>query len=197
VAGAIARGELSLGLIAGGRARRLGGLDKAWLERDGQAQVQRLRQRYVEAVGPVLASANRDLARYAAVGLDAFPDRVADAGPIAALDALAAACATPWLFTLPVDLVDAPDGLLPALLHGRAANGARIRDEDGAQPLVALWRTAPLREALATALAQREHAVYRLQARLGMAEVHLDGLRLGNLNTPDDLRAAGFTVQAP
>ena len=37
---------VTLGLLAGGRASRLGGRDKAWLERDGQAQVMRLQQAF-------------------------------------------------------------------------------------------------------------------------------------------------------
>ena len=84
-----------------------------------------------------------------------------------------------------------------ALASGRAANGARLHDGHGPQPLVALWRTGALRDAVATALAAREHAVHALQARLGMAEVRLDGVRLGNLNTPGDLRAAGVQVEEP
>ena len=197
MADAIARGGLVLGLLAGGRARRLGGLDKAWLQREGQPQVLRLARALAGDVDHVLVSANRDLARYAAHGLAAVPDRVADAGPIGALDALAAACRAPWLLTLPVDVVEVPGGLAQALASGRAANGARLHDGHGPQPLVALWRTGALRDAVATALAAREHAVHALQARLGMAEVRLDGVRLGNLNTPGDLRAAGVQVEEP
>src|SRR5690606_30757778 len=197
MADAIARGGLVLGLLAGGRARRLGGLDKAWLQREGQPQVLRLARALAGDVDHVLVSANRDLARYAAHGLAAVPDRVADAGPIGALDALAAACRAPWLLTLPVDVVEVPGGLLQALASGRAANGARLPAGHGPQPLVALWRPGALRDAVATALAAREHAVHALQARLGMAEVRLDGVRLGNLNTPGDLRAAGVQVEEP
>lgn len=194
MAGTIQREGLCLGLVGGGRATRLDGLDKAWLERDGQPQVTRLAGAFASKVARILVSANRDLDRYAAAGLEAVPDRVAGAGPIAALDALASACAQPWLFTLPVDLVEFPPGLLRALASGRAANGAWAGDDDGPQPLVALWRVDALREAVARALAAGELAVHRLQARLAMAEVPLPGVRLGNLNTLDDLRAAG--VQA-
>ena len=194
---AITPRDLTLGLIAGGRARRLGGLDKAWLVRNGQPQVLHLAARFGAAAGDTLVSANRDLARYAVAGLRALPDRVADAGPLAALDALAAACRSRWLLTLPVDIVDAPADLAAVLAAGASASGARVRDEDGAQPLVALWRTEALRDAASAALAARELAVHALQARLGLAEVRLQGVRLGNLNTPDDLRAAGFQVQGP
>ena len=193
----IAAHDLTLGLIAGGRARRLGGLEKAWLERGGQPQVLRLAATFADAAGDVLVSANRELARLEAAGLRAVADRVEGTGPLAALDALAAACRSDWLFTLPVDLVDAPDDLLATLVAGRSTHGARLCDDDGAQPLVALWRTDMLRETVAAALAAREYAVHALQARLGLAEVRLRGMRLGNLNTPDDLHAAGFQVPNP
>lgn len=42
----IPRGDLTLGILAGGRASRLGGIDKAWLERGGTAQVTRIARRF-------------------------------------------------------------------------------------------------------------------------------------------------------
>ena len=188
----IPRSELTLGILAGGRASRLGGLDKAWLQRDGEAQVLRLVRRFRDRVGAVRISANRDLARYAAHGLSAVRDTLNDVGPFGGLDALAAACATPWLFTLPVDAVDAVPELLPALIAAQHGQGAYAIDDDGVQPLFALWPVAPLRQALAQAAESDRWAVRELQAALGMAAWRLDGLRFGNLNTPDDLAAAGF-----
>lgn len=189
---AIAREDITLGILAGGRATRLGGRDKAWLERDGIAQVVRLARRFGPETGAVLVSANRELPRYAQAGIDAVPDRIEDAGPLGGLDALAAACRTPWLHTLPVDLVDANDCLLRTLVSAAGADGARAQDESGLQPLVALWRVNALREAVAAALRDGSLAVQSLQLRLDMALVHFPGVRFGNLNTPDDLRAAGI-----
>ena len=65
-------------------------------------------------------------------------------------------------------------------------------DDNGAQPLVALWRVADLRRGLASAIASGDYAVQALQARLQMRLVRLPGVRLGNLNTPADLAAAGI-----
>ena len=185
--------QITCGLLAGGRATRLDGLDKAWLERDGVPQVLRWQRRFAAEVATTLVSANRDLSRYARAGLRAVPDRlVHQVGPIAGLDALAAECRTPWLLTLPVDLVGVNDCLLPTLAAGRDDDGAFARDDDGLQPLVALWRVAALRDAIAAALADGATAVQALQARLQMACVRFDGVRFGNLNTFDDLAAAGF-----
>lgn len=186
--------DVTLGLLAGGAGSRLGGADKAWLQRGGVPQVLRLAKRLSGETTSVLVSANRDFPRYAEVGLMAIPDRHAGIGPIAGLDALAAACTTPWLLTVPVDLVDVNDCLLRSLAAA-GGEGAFAIDDDGAQPLVALWRVDALREAVSPALAANEIAVHALQARIGMAGVRFAGFRFGNLNTPGDLDAAG--IEAP
>lgn len=188
---AIPASQVTLGILAGGRATRLGGLDKAWLERDGLPQVLRWSRRFAPEVGAVLVSANRDLERYTTAGLAAVPDRHAGrAGPLAGLDALAANCTTPWLLTLPVDLFGVNDCLLPTLVAERTPAGAFAQDEDGPQPLVALWEVAALRAGLRAL--DGDNAVHALQARLGLRRVVFKGVRFGNLNTPADLLAAGI-----
>ena len=186
------RSSVTLGILAGGRARRLDGLDKAWMQRDGMPQVLRWRDRFAAEVATILVSANRDLPRYQAAGFAVVADAsAADIGPLAGLAALAGACRTPWLLTIPVDLVAVDDRLLSALARGIAADGAFACDDDGRQPLVALWRADGLRRATQAAIDSGDVAVHALQRRLDMAAVRLTGVRLGNLNTPDDLAAAG------
>lgn len=188
----LAREALTLGILAGGRGTRLGGRDKAWLLRGGVPQVVRVAQAFAGDCGVVLVSANRDLARHAALGLQAVPDRIAGIGPVAGLEALAAACATTWLLTLPVDVVDAGPGLLPALVRAAAVvDGAVAEDADGLQPLVALYRCAALRPAVAGAIAGGDYSVRAMQGRMRLARARVAGMRLGNLNTPEDLRLAG------
>ncbi|MFD0738179.1 molybdenum cofactor guanylyltransferase [Lysobacter koreensis] len=189
--------SITLGILAGGRATRLGGLDKAWLQCGGEPQVLRWQRRFAPETAATLISANRESSRYVGAGLEVVADRrSSDLGPLAGLDALAAVCRTPWLLTIPVDLVGVNDCLLPSLIAGSSANGAYAHDDDGPQPLVALWRVASLREAADAAIAADRAAVHALQAELGMACVRFDGVRFGNLNTPEDLAAAGV-VPAP
>ena len=183
---------LTLGLLAGGRASRLGGRDKAWLERDGQPQVMRLQHAFAPRVARVLVSANAALDRYAAHGLATVQDRIPDAGPLSGLDALVAATTTPWLLTVPVDLVHVDTRLLPMLVLLAGDTGAYAIDDDGVQPLVALWPVARARPAIDAAFARGDYAMRGLQQALGMQAVRLDGVRFGNLNTPDDLIDAGI-----
>ncbi|GAB3094607.1 molybdenum cofactor guanylyltransferase [Lysobacter terrae] len=186
-------GPVTLGILAGGRATRLGGLDKAWLERDGVAQVLRWQRRFAAETTTVIVSANRGLERYAAAGLRTVCDRVmGDIGPLAGLEALFAHCDTPWLLTLPVDLVGVNDCLLPSLVAGCAQNGAFAIDDDGPQPLVALWRVAAAAVCAHDMLERGQTAVHALETQLGLPGVRFAGVRFGNLNTPDDLRAAGI-----
>jgi len=185
--------NITLGILAGGQATRLGGVDKAWIERGGLPQVVRWQRRFASETTAVLVSANRNLARYAEVGLEAISDRIpGELGPIAGLDAVLQACSTPWLLSIPVDLIGVNECLLPSLWSARGINGAFAVDDDGAQPLVALWRVEAARTAVTQSISEGTHAVHAVQARIGMNEVRFEGVRYGNLNTPDDLRAAGI-----
>src|SRR5687768_683744 len=186
--------HLTLGILAGGRATRLGGIDKAWIERDGVPQVLRIARRFTPAVNDVLVSTNRDPSRHVEYGLLPIPDSRVDAGPIGGLEALASACSTEWLLTIPVDLIGINECLLPSLQFAAAASGAFAEDDDGPQPLVALWRRDALRAAASTAIDARDFAVHALQRRLGMACVRFTGVRFGNLNTIDDLKGSGFSL---
>jgi molybdopterin-guanine dinucleotide biosynthesis protein A len=194
---AIAREALTLGVLAGGQGTRLGGCAKAWIVRDGMTQVERLVRRFERDVAHVLVSANRDAVRFESLGLAVVADRVPDQGPLGGLEALAAACTTPWLLTVPVDLVFVNDCLV-STLSSAGKTGASVEDEDGPQPLVALWNVATLRTALRSEAAVipakagiHDLSVQGLQSRLHMPRIRLPGVRLGNLNTFDDLANAG------
>lgn len=185
-----AGGGVALGILAGGQGRRLGGADKAWLDYRGQPLILRLLHRLGNQVDRVIVSANRDPGRYRAHGLEVVADRhPGGLGPLAGIDALLSACDTSWLLTAPVDLRDIPADLVSRLAAAAGPAGAVACDDDGPQPLVALWRVAATAEAAASALANRDLAVHRLQTRLALAPVLFSGLRFGNLNTPEDFAA--------
>lgn len=154
-------------------------------------QVLRIAGRFGNGCHATLVSANAEAQRFAGMGLQAIPDRIADAGPMGGLDALAAACVTPWLFTMPVDVVDASDCLLRMLVQV-GVDGAVVEDDDGLQPLVALYRVDALRGAIAEAITAGDYSVRAMQEALHLPRVRFPGLRFGNLNTPADLLAAGI-----
>lgn len=186
---------ITAGILAGGRATRLGGQDKAWLRRDGQPQVLRLMRSFGDVDG-WLVSANVGQDRYAGYGLRAVPDHVRDIGPMGGLDALLRACPTDWLLTVPVDVIDVDDGLLPALRLHAGDVGVRAADEDGVQPLVALWNVDKALPVVSAAIAMQAFGVHGVQDTLGMPTVRFNGVRFGNLNTPADLATARVDMRA-
>lgn len=184
--------DVTLGILAGGRASRLGGLDKAWLHRDGRSQIESIIAELTPLVGAVLVSANRNAERYRALALDVVADAHPDCGPVGGLHALAHACATPWLLTVPVDALR----LAPAAVRALIAHApAFAEDDDGLQPLFACWPARRLTMAAAQAIADGRLPVRGLHAALGMRAVAISGT-IGNLNTADDLAAAGVRPDA-
>jgi len=182
--------DVTLGILAGGQGSRLGGIDKAWLHRDGLPQVLRWQQRFQHETAAILVSSNRPDPRWQQHGLTTVPDRTPDCGPLSGLDALANACNTPYLFTVPVDLVEIDPGLLQALATGTNSAGAFAEDNDGPQPLLALWNVATLKDHLTATFTSGDWSVRRLQQRLQMHTCYWQGIPFGNLNTPGDLTAA-------
>lgn len=179
--------SVTAGILAGGRAVRLGGIDKAWHVYRGHALILRTQQALAGQARSLLVSANRNQERHRSLGLQPVADRLGGAiGPLAGLDALFDACPTPWLVTVPVDLARIPDDLVARLAGGGAPNGAVARDRDGVQPLVALWPVERASALLTEVLADGQRSAWSLLRRLGPVEVDFSELHFGNLNRPED-----------
>lgn len=185
----IPRGQVTLGVLAGGRGSRLGGTDKAWCGYRGRALIDRVLDAMGEGFAARAISHPQADPRFAARGLTAVPDRHDGFhGPLAGIDALLSVCATPWLLTVPVDVRELPDDLHLRLAGAtaRPSHGAVAEDADGLQPLLALWPVAAAGPLVASALAHGRGAVHPLVAALDLAHVAWPDRVFGNLNTPDD-----------
>ncbi|GAB2502780.1 molybdenum cofactor guanylyltransferase [Arenimonas alkanexedens] len=183
----IDRGAITLGILAGGRGQRLGGRDKAWVRHRSAPLVENILMAFPGAFGERLVSARAEDPRYAALGLRVVLDRREDfAGPLAAIEALAAQCRTDWLMTVPVDMDRLPEGIADDLAASADGDGVVVTDASGLQPLLGLWRTAALREHASAMLDAGESAARRLVARLRVSQLDLAPHRLENLNTPQD-----------
>jgi molybdopterin-guanine dinucleotide biosynthesis protein A len=133
----------TVGVLAGGRSRRLGRDKAGLLLPDGQSFLDAIVRRHAGGVRPVLVATRRG-----GPGADGSHRTVFDveagAGPLAGIVALLGACRTPLLLVLPCD---AP--LLPAELGARLAQalpaeaqGIVLETESGVQPLPAMIRSA-------------------------------------------------------
>ena len=104
-------------IIAGGLARRMGGIDKGMQPLGGKPMLAHVIERFAPQVDAVVINANQNPAAYAAFGYPVIADTIKGyAGPLAGLHAGLAACATPLLVSVPCDSPFLPLDLV-ARLH--------------------------------------------------------------------------------
>ena len=120
----IERERITGAILAGGQARRMGGLDKGLVQVAGKTMIEWTLQALRPQVGSVIINANRSLETYRGLGATVIQDRLDGfQGPLAGLHAAFAAARTDYLLCVPCD---APR--LPPDLVGRLA-GALIREQ--------------------------------------------------------------------
>lgn len=190
---------VTIAILAGGAATRLQGRDKGFEPLLGRPLVAWV----VDAVAAqdtarIVIVANRrldDYAAYAPTLRDAAPGH---RGPLAGVAVALAACATPWLLTLPVDCPRPPHDLaarlLAATLDG-APSAVVAHDGERRQPLFAIYRRE-LAAAAAAAVEQGQGA-WRWQDAIGARELDFADRRaqFRNLNTPEDF--ATYAAELP
>jgi molybdopterin-guanine dinucleotide biosynthesis protein A len=185
---AIARGDVTAAILAGGAARRYGGIDKGLVELGGRPLVAWCAAALAPQADAVIVVANRNAERYAAFGR-VIADR-ADGylGPLEGIRSALAAATTPWLVTVPVDSPQ-PGADLVARLAASLDDGVNVAGAaNGAQrePLFALYRVAAVRDLPAP---PADLPVWRWHDALGARIVDFadSAERFVNLNTPEEL----------
>lgn len=181
-------------ILSGGKAERLGGINKALIEIGGQTLVERARAAVAGCDPVVLAIGQSD---FVAGGMIAVPDIVSDyAGPLAGVAAAVERLGNSpaeWLMSLAVDTPFFPhdfvDRALPLAVNADAVIGCF-----GAQnyPTNALWRLSAIRDLPQGARdGTAPHSLKRLIASL--KSVRLDYAATAaedpflNVNTAEDL----------
>ncbi|GAA2170963.1 molybdenum cofactor guanylyltransferase [Actinomadura napierensis] len=175
-------------LLAGGRARRLGGADKPAAPVGGRP--------LIEWVAAAASGASRTIV----VGppRDVLPDAVRvredppGAGPVTALGAGLAEVRAPWVALLAADLPFLRPAHITALLDAAGErDGAVLVDDDGREQwLAGCWRAGRLRDALAA------YTGASLRGVLGPLDPAVVALPAGDrppwydCDTPDDLARA-------
>jgi molybdopterin-guanine dinucleotide biosynthesis protein A len=173
-------------VLAGGSARRLGGLDKPSLEVGGRALLDRVLDALADASTVVVVGPRRATSGPVTWTREQPPGGGPVAAVAAGLDEVTAATVVVVAGDLPFLTAEAVRTLLDSV-GGR--DGALLVDADGRdQLLVGAWRTAALRAALPA-----EPSGARLGAVLGgldAARVCLPGDPWFDCDTTDDLIAA-------
>lgn len=183
-------------ILAGGSARRMGGMSKGMLRAGGGLSViERLIVHMIRAgIEEIVISANHGRP-YTHLGCPVVPDKRTDAGPLAGVEAALAHFAGRYdaVLCLPCDLPALSSREMTLLM---AAFGAGDRPVVFAEtsgpmlhPLCAVMRTELL-ESISAALDKGVTGVGALWQRLGGSAVHFDDPGVfTNLNSPDDVDA--------
>ena len=186
-------------ILAGGRATRMGGGDKAMLKLGGRPMLARVVDRLGPQVAGLALNANGDAARFAGFGLPVVADSVAGypgplAGVLAGLDWAAGQGAT-HLVSAAVDTPFLPEDLVARLQRAAEIGHAPIalaETADGLHPTFGLWPVA-LRDDLRLALETGTRKVAAWAEGQGAAHAAFADRPLDpffNVNTPEDLSAA-------
>jgi molybdenum cofactor guanylyltransferase len=189
-------------ILAGGRARRLGGTDKGLVPHRGRPLIQWVMDGLRPQAATLLVNANRNQDRYRALGWPVIADPLPDyQGPLAGIAAALAVIPTPWLLTAPCD---AP--WLPRDLHARLARAlttqqaclAAASDGRRLQPLHALIPRS-LGPSLEAYLADggRKVETWLRQQPLAVADFGDCPEAFRNLNTAADLAQAAECHPGP
>ncbi|MBO9647074.1 MAG: molybdenum cofactor guanylyltransferase MobA [Variovorax sp.] len=132
---AIATGEITGLVLAGGRGTRMGGVDKGLQNFNGTALAMHAVMRLGMQVGEIMINANRNLSAYESFGVPVWPDGLADfAGPLAGFLVGLEHCETPYLLTVPCDTPLFPLDLASRLCEALVANDAEIAMVSAPEP---------------------------------------------------------------
>ena len=202
--------ELTGLILAGGRATRMGEIDKGLQAFHGYPLVIHVVTRLAPQVGTILINANRHREIYEQLGHRVIGDVIDDAideyaGPLAGLHAGLAACESDYLVAVPCDAPFLPRDLVARLgegmsrgmsrgmsagLRNNAIDVAYATTASGRHPVFCMMRRA-VAPSLATFVREGGRSVGAWLDRMNCIAVsfeHEDAFR--NLNTLEELRDA-------
>lgn len=182
-------------ILAGGRAARMGGLDKGLQRLGGVPLVMHVLRRFAPQVGEVIISANRNFSEYRSFGVPVRPDSdpAAFDGPLAGILAGLRHCRTPYLLVAPCDCPMIPPGFAAGMARRLLWDNADLvlaRIAGRTHPVLCMMRTRVL-SSLQRFLESGGRSVYGWSDCLSTTFADFeDPLPFFNLNTLDDLRLA-------
>lgn len=197
---------ITVAILAGGAASRLGGRDKGLEPLRGRPLVAHVVDAIAAMAGAdppggailsadpaaLLIVANRNRESYARHARTVGDDAPGFRGPLAGVATALGACAGTWLMTVPVDCPDPPRDLAARLLAAALRDDAPCvvaHDGERRQPLFALYRPRLAGSAAAAVAAGR--GVRQWQDTIRARELDFSDRRrqFRNLNTADDFAA--------
>ena len=142
-------------ILAGGKGRRMDGLDKGMVEFRNMPLIEHVLHRIAPQVDALMINANRNFDFYAASGLPVVPDERLDfAGPLAGIEASLSKAPTPLALIVPCDTPFLPADLVSRMIdvmHKEQADVVIPDDGEREQPLICLMKTS-LKESISKVL---------------------------------------------
>jgi molybdopterin-guanine dinucleotide biosynthesis protein A len=179
-------------ILAGGRGRRLGGIDKGLAELAGRPLIEWVLDALAPQIGPLLINANRHRETYARYGMPVVADiDPGYKGPLAGMLSAMRAARTDWILTVPCDgpllPPDLASRLITALMSGNAPL-ATVIERERIHPVYSLMPVS-LEEALSADLAAGTRKVADWVARLGpaLADFSDRPQAFANINSAEDI----------
>lgn len=188
-------------ILAGGRASRMGGRDKAFAAIDGEPIAVRTVRLFQGLFEQVIVSTNRP-ERFAGFGVETVPDLRPGCGPLAGIEAAMLASRHPWMFVVACDMPGLDADVIRFLLDRIGDADAVVpRWDHDIEPLHAVYavRLLPLVE---ETLRAGRHAMREFLPRVRVDYVAEDELKrirgtarsMLNVNTPEELEAVGGSL---
>jgi molybdenum cofactor guanylyltransferase len=192
----ISRTEITGLILAGGRAQRMGGIDKGLIPFHHRPLIESAINRLKPQVGSLMINANRNIEQYATYGYPIVSDADSSfSGPLAGFTAGLKACSTQYLVTAPCDSPLLPTHLVE-LLAAKMAEGsfdlvyASSKDNAGktwAQPVFCLMHISLLKS-LEEFISLGDLKIDRWFKELNSSTVVFDSeSAFANVNTPEEL----------
>ena len=184
-------------ILAGGRAQRMGGIDKGLIPFHNKPLIESAIERLKPQVASILINANRNITKYAHYGYPVIMDETPDfSGPLAGFSIGLKHCQTPYLLTSPCDSPLLPSDLAEKMVTELELNNLDLvyasSLEDGkawAQPVFCLMRSN-LRDSLTNFLNKGDLKIDRWFKELHSGTVIFENsLAFANVNTPEELEA--------
>lgn len=177
-------------ILCGGRATRLGGIEKPLADLGGKSLLAHVIARLEPQVDSIMLSVGRSSAHYAGFGYPVVVDDEPDQGPLAGIVSTLPVVDTPWTLTTPADTPFLPSNLVHALAPACRESGAAVVSAGGHRQNLAMLLDETQAASLAEFYRAGGRAVHRWLVAGGIEEVAFPEDGFLNINTPDDLALA-------
>jgi molybdopterin-guanine dinucleotide biosynthesis protein A len=185
-------------ILAGGRAQRMGGIDKGFILFHGKPLIESAIDRLKPQVSTILINANRSITKYSHYGYPVLLDETPDfSGPLAGFSVGLKHCKTPYLLTSPCDSPLFPIDLAEKMANELEeknlelvyASTKEANEKIWAQPVFCLMKTT-LQASLDAFLSKGDLKIDRWFKGLRSGTVVFDSAQaFANVNTPEELAA--------